>query len=318
MTPQVEARSDVWLEAHALSDVELADRIHADGIDILVDLTGHTGILRLGVFAQQPAPLQVTWLGYLNTTGLSRIRYRLCDAQTDPPGFTERLHTETLVRLPHSQWCYRPVARFQQVTEPPCLRNGFVTFGSFNHAPKLSASARRLWREILVRVPDARMVIVGVPEGQARDRLLHDFKEGGIDLSRLTVVPRVVLGEYFKWFNAVDMAFDSTPYSGGTTTCDTLWMGVPVLTVPGARSVSRSAASILSTVGLTAWIARSPDDYVRLAVQFARDTPLLAELRKSLRQRIERSPIMDEPQFTRDLESAYRSMWQTWCRSGEP
>lgn len=316
VTRQIESRSDAWRDAHGLSDDELADRIHADGIDILVDLSGHAGIMRLGVFAQQPAPVQVAWLGYLNTTGLSRIRYRLCDAHTDPPGLTESLHTETLVRLPHSQWCYRPVARFPQVTEPPCLQAGYVTFGSFNHAPKLSVAVRRLWCEILARVPTARLVIVGLPPGEIRDRLLHDFVAGGIDAARLSLVPRVGLDEYFRWFNAVDIALDTTPYSGGTTTCDTLWMGVPALTVPGARSVSRSAASILTEVGLTSWIAQSPDDYVRLAVRYASDVPLLAELRRSLRQRIEQSPIMDEAAFARDLERAYRSLWQAWCSSG--
>ena len=313
MTRQLEARSDMWLDAHTLSDWQLADRIHSDAIDILVDLTGHAGIMRLEVFAQQPAPVQVTWLGYLNTTGLKRVHYRLCDAHTDPPGLTESLHTETLVRLPHSQWCYRPIARIPHATEPPCTRNGFVTFGSFNHAPKLSAAVRTLWIEILARLPDARLLIVGVPEGRARDRLLQDFAAGAISRSRLTIVPRVSLDEYFDRFNAVDIALDSTPYSGGTTTCDTLWMGVPVVTVPGARSVSRSAASILATVGLSSWIAQSPQDYVQLAARFGADRVLLAELRRSLRQRLQASPLMDEQGFVRDLESAYRRMWQSWC-----
>lgn len=313
VTRQVRERTDHYLDAHALSDRELADRIHEDAIDILVDLTGHAGLMRLGVFAQQPAPVQVTWLGYLNTTGLTRIRYRLCDAYTDPPGLTEHLHTESLIRIPHSQWCYRPVAQFPQVADSPCLRNGFVTFGSFNNFPKLSASVRRLWIDVLTRVPEARMVIVGVPQGTARDGLLADFDAGGIDRSRLTIVSHVALGEYFSSFNAVDIALDSTPYSGGTTTCDTLWMGVPVLTVPGARSASRSAASILTGVGMESWIAANPEDYVRLAQRYGRDHGLLAELRKTLRQRIERSPLMDERGFTRNLEGTYRTLWRRWC-----
>jgi predicted O-linked N-acetylglucosamine transferase (SPINDLY family) len=296
-----------------MSDSELADTINRDEIDILVDLTGHAGRLRLGVFAQQPSPVQVTWLGYLSTVGLTRIRYRLSDARSDPPGLTEHLHTETLVRLPHSQWCYRPWVPIDHATEPPFRRNGFITFGSFNNMPKLSRTVLKLWFEILARLPDSRLVIVGVPEGHARERLHREFGEAGVDASRITIVPRIPLDQYFRWFDAVDIALDTMPYSGGTTTCDTLWMGVPVVTCPGSRSVSRSAASILATVGLPAWIASTPEDYVRLAVEFARDGAAIAELRKSLRQRMRESPIMDEPRFVSDVEDAYRQMWRTWC-----
>jgi len=315
-TRQLKSRADAWRDAAKISDPELADLINRDAIDILVDLTGHAGIIRLGVFAEQPAPVQFTWLGYLNTTGLTRIQYRLCDAHTDPPGLTDHLHTETLIRLPNSQWCYRTFLAVDHATEPPFRRNGFITFGSFNHAPKLSPTVRRLWSEILTRLPDSRMVVVGVPEGHARDRLLQDFRGAGIAASRLTIAPRVPLDEYFRWFNAVDIALDSTPYSGGTTTCDSLWMGVPVITVPGPRSVSRSAASILSAAGLAEWIAPTPEDYVRLAVEFARDRAVVAQLRTSLRQRLRESPMMDEPRFVRDVEAAYRRMWRTWCSSG--
>jgi predicted O-linked N-acetylglucosamine transferase (SPINDLY family) len=313
VTRQVQSRTDVWRDATKMSDSELADTINRDEIDILVDLTGHAGRLRLGVFAQQPSPVQVTWLGYLSTVGLTRIRYRLSDARSDPPGLTEHLHTETLVRLPHSQWCYRPWVPIDHATEPPFRRNGFITFGSFNNMPKLSRTVLKLWFEILARLPDSRLVIVGVPDGSARERLIRDFGDAGIDASRITIVPRVPLDQYFRWFDAVDIALDTMPYSGGTTTCDTLWMGVPVVTCPGSRSVSRSAASILATVGLPAWIASTPEDYVRLAVEFARDGAAIAELRKSLRQRMRESPIMDEPRFVSDVEDAYRQMWRTWC-----
>ena len=157
------------------------------------------------------------------------------------------------------------------------------------------------------------MTVVGLPEGHARDRLLEEFRQAGIAASRLTIVPRVPLDEYFRWFNSVDIALDSTPYSGGTTTCDTLWMGVPVVTLAGPRSVSRSAASILTTVGLSDWIAASPEDYVRLAVEFSMNRGMLAGIRGSLRQRLQRSPLMDEKGFVRDLEALYRHMWRRWC-----
>jgi len=313
VTRRVQALADVWRDASGMSDTEFADTINRDAIDVLVDLTGHAGVNTLGVFAQQPAPVQVSWLGYLNTTGLARIQYRLCDAYTDPPGVTDHLYTETLVRLPHSQWCYRPFLSVDPATEPPFKRNGYITFGSFNNAPKLSPTVRRLWADILTRIPNSRLVVLGMLEGRARDRLMMDFLQAGIVASRLTIVPYVPMEEYFPWFNRVDMALDTTPYSGGTTTCDTLWMGVPVVTVPGPRSVSRSAASVLSTLGLHQWIAATPDDYVRLAVEFARDEAVLATLRRSLRQRMRASPLMDEPRFVRDIEAAYRRMWKTWC-----
>jgi protein O-GlcNAc transferase len=318
VTPHVLAMSDAWRDCAKMSDMELADAINRDRIDVLVDLSGHTGIPCLNVFAQQPAPVQVTWLGYLNSTGLTRIRYRLCDAYTDPPGMTEHLHTETLVRLPHSQWCYRPFVLMGHADEPPMLRNGFVTFGSFNSPVKISETTHKLWCELLARLPDSRLTIVGVTEGRARERLLRSFGSAGIPASRITMVGRVALTEYFRWFDAVDIALDTTPYSGGTTTCDALWAGVPVVTAPGARPFSRSAASILSTAGLSEWIASTPEDYVRLAVEFARKEEVVIELRRSLRQRMRESPLMDEVQFARDLEGAYRRMWRAWCESTAP
>lgn len=318
VTRRVQALADVWRDASSMSDTEFADAINGDAIDVLVDLTGHAGVTALGVFSQQPAPVQVSWLGYLNTTGLTRIQYRLCDAYTDPPGMTDHLYTETLVRLPHSLWCFRPFFSIEHASEPPHKRNGFITFGSFNNAPKLSQTTRRLWSEILTRLPDSRLVVAGTFEGHARNRLIQELLDTGIAGSRLTIVPRTGLEEYFPWFDAVDIALDTTPYSGGTTTCDTLWMGVPVVTFPGSRPGSGSAASILSAVGLTEWIAATPEDYVRLAVEFAREKESVTKLRGSLRQRMRESPLMDEPQFVRDLEDAYRRMWRTWCKDVTP
>lgn len=309
----IRSRVDNWLDVGSMSQSELADTINRDGIDILVDLSGHSGAARLGVFAQQPAPVQVSWLGYLNTTGTTRIQYRLCDHYTDPAGTTEHLHTETLIRLPNSQWCYRSLIAVDSSATPPLEQNGYPTFGSFNQVTKLSPSVRKLWAEILKRMPGSRLVIVGVPEGTVRESLIRDFESAGVAASRITVVGRVKIEEYFRWLDKVDLALDTFPYSGGTTTCDALWMGVPVITVPGTRSISRSSASILSTVGLVDWVAETPDDYVRMAVEFARAGSLIANLRKSLRQTMRESPLMDEIRFARDIEDAYRNMWRTWC-----
>lgn len=279
VTAELRQLADHWRDAAALDDDALAQAIRDDGIDILVDLAGHSGDSRLEVFARRPAPLQVSWLGYLHTTGTRCIRYRLCDRHTDPAPRADALHTETLVRLPHSQWCYRPFLTLPHAPEPPCRANGWVTFGSFNQPAKLSPLTRRRWRELLERVPDSRLLVVGVPGERAAQRLREDLGAG----ERVRTVARANLDDYFRLLDTVDIALDTSPYSGGTTTCDALWMGVPVITEPGERSVSRSAASVLATLGLADWIA-------------------------ALRARMRASPLMDEAGFTRALEAAYLGM----------
>jgi predicted O-linked N-acetylglucosamine transferase (SPINDLY family) len=244
---------------------------------------------------------------------MTRMQYRLCDGYCDPPDLSDRFHTEILYRLPNSQWCYRSFISIDPSETPPFLQNGFITFGSFNHIAKLSKTVRRLWGEILVQMPSSRLVVVGVPEGCAKDDLLQDLEDAGVSVKRVHIVPPVMLNEYFRWFNAVDIALDTTPYSGGTTSCDALWMGVPIVTMPGSRSISRSAASILSAVGLSEWIASTPQDYIRKAVEFAQQDVVIANLRMTLRQRMRESSLMDEARFARDIEVAYRSMWRAWC-----
>ena len=314
-TRQVAARADVWRPLGSRPAAELAQAINRDAIDVLVDLSGHTGIGALGAFALKPAPVQATWLGYMNTTGLTRIGYRLCDAYTDPPGRAERLHTEKPVALPNCQWCYRPSLSVEPAPEAPRKKNGFVTFGSFNQVSKLSPGTHRLWAEILRRLPDSRLVVASVPEGYAKDSLLRIFGEVGVATSRVTFLPYVAFDEYFRRFNDADIALDSMPYSGCSTTVDTLWMGVPVITLPGSTSVSRATASILSVLGLGEWIAASPDEYVRLAVKLAREPAALWG--SPLRERMRASPLMDELRFTRDLEAAFRAMWRAWCKGSE-
>jgi predicted O-linked N-acetylglucosamine transferase (SPINDLY family) len=312
VTAQLRGSSDGWRDAAALGDAAVAQAIEDDGIDILVDLIGHAPGSRLGIFARRPAPVQLTWQSYLHSTGLRSMQYRLCDAYTDPPGVAERVHTETLVRLPDTQWCYRPFLSVDAVTVPPCMRKGFITFGSFNHGSKISPTTRRQWREILQRQPDAHLVLVGIPPSRGARELARDLGE-----SRIRFVPRVPLDEYYGWYNEVDIALDTTPYSGGTTTCDALWMGVPVVTAPGSRAISRSAGSLLRAVGLEDWIAPSSEEYAALAVARARDPAGLAVLRAGLRQRVQNSPVMDENQAARHLESAYRRLWRRWCEGND-
>lgn len=316
VTEQVRAGADHWRDARAMSETELADAVHRDAIDILFDLAGHSGICRLGVFAQQPAPVQAAWLGYLNTTGLTRIHYRVTDAVCDPPGLSDRLHTEELVRLPHCQWCYRPFVDVAARGAAPFEANRYVTFGSFTQIAKLTASMRALWARILREVPDSRLVIAGVSDAGVRGRLLDALARDGVDRARITLLPFASMQEYFRALDGIDIALDTAPYSGGTTTCDALWMGVPVMTLPGTRTTSRSAASILTSVGLADWIADSPEDYVLRAVQYARDAETLAALRRTLRAQMRASPLLDEERFARDMEHALREMWRRWCARG--
>jgi predicted O-linked N-acetylglucosamine transferase (SPINDLY family) len=196
-------------------------------------------------------------------------------------------------------------------------QSGFVTFASFNQVSKLSPSAQVLWGEILMRLPDSRLMVAGVPEGYAKESLLGRLASAGVAASRITFVPHVAQEEYFRRFDAADIALDSMPYSGCSTTFDTLWMGVPVVTLAGTTSVSRSTASVLSELGLAEWIASTPEEYARLAVELARDPSAVCMLRSSLRETMRASPLMDEARFARDLEAAYRGMWRAWCGGPE-
>jgi len=314
VTARLRDLADAWFEGASLSDEGLADAIYRDGVDVLVDLSGHTGVYRLDVFAQKPAPVQVSWLGYLNTTGLTRIQYRLCDSRTDPPGESDALHTEELVRLPYSQWCYRPFVSVEPAVQPPSQKNGFVTFGSFNQPSKISGNTCALWCEILRRVPGSRLFVAGATTEAARNRLLAGVTRAGVGSDRVAFAPRVEVDEYYRLFGTVDIALDTMPYGGGTTTLDALWMSVPVVTAPGQTPVSRSASSILRILGLESWIASGPQDYVRLAVERAQQPHELASLRGTLRQRLLSSPLMDEAGFARHVENAFRELWRRWCR----
>jgi predicted O-linked N-acetylglucosamine transferase (SPINDLY family) len=309
VTKQLQGLCDGWLDAADMDDASIVEAIRRDGIDILVDLIGHAPGSRPGIFARRAAPVQITWQSYLHSTGLRSMQYRLCDAYTDPPGVAERVHTEALVRLPDTQWCYRPFIEMDAVTRSPCVDKGYVTFGSLNHPSKISPATRGQWREILRRVPSARLVLIGLVPSRGTAEIVRDI-DGG---DRVQVVSRVPLYEYYRWYNEIDIALDTAPYSGGTTTCDALYMGVPVVTAPGTRAISRSAGSLLKAVGLEDWIAT---DYVELAVKKASDVQALAALRAGLRRRVQNSPVMNEPKAARDLEAAYRAMWRNWCEGG--
>ena len=312
VTARLKALSRRWIECAGISDQQLAARIEADRIDILVDLAGHTAGNRLPAMARKPAPVQATWLGYLNTSGLSAMDYRLTDRYADPPGVSERFHTEKLLRLPDSQWCYRHPGPTPTVSPLPALGAGAVCFGSFNKFQKLSPFLLQLWADALLQLGNAKLLFVGVPS-EAQAPLAGFFAERGLEPGRLELHDRMPLDRFRAMHQRVDIALDAHPYSGATTTCDSLWMGVPTLTLAGASSISRSCTSLLQTLGLPDWIARTPAEFVELARRHAGDLQRLAGLRAGLRAKMQASPLMDAARFTANLEHAYRRMWQAHC-----
>lgn len=288
---------------------DVAKLIQSDAIDILIDIAGHTGHNQLLTFARRAAPVQVTWLDYLGTTGLLNMDYRITDAVADPPG-AEAFHTEQLLRMPHTQWSWQPDAAAPVVAPLPALRNGYVTFGSFNNAIKLTDATLALWRTLLDALPASRLVIAGIAEGVARERILAQLNT---DTARISFLPRVSVNAYRESFSQVDIALDPMPFSGATTTLDALWQGVPVLTLPGATSCSRSSASILTALGLTDWVATDHADWLARALRLSADTETLIALRAGLRARVSTSPLTDVHAFTAALETHYRAIWRTWC-----
>jgi predicted O-linked N-acetylglucosamine transferase (SPINDLY family) len=313
VTAAMRELADGWLDCAELSDAQLADRIRADRIDILVDLAGHTVHHRLKVFALRPAPLQVTYLGYPNTTGLTSIDYRITDAKADPPGEADRLNVEKLARLPRSFLCYRPGPDLQIAEQPPAAQSGQLTFGCFNNFQKLSESFFSAAAKVLAAVPRSRLLLkaraLGTPS--VAQRVRDRFAGAGIDASRLELLGWESSPEsHLAIYRRVDIALDSFPYNGTTTTCEALWMGVPVVAVRGDRHAGRVGASLLETVGLGELVARDVEDYVGIAARLAGDLARLARLRATMRDRLRASPLMDERGFVRELEDCYRAMWR--------
>ena len=304
-----------WHVIAAETDAAVADQIRRDQIDILVDLSGHTNHDRLAVFATHPAPVQVSWLGYLDTTGLVTMDYRICDWYTDPKGATEHLHTERLYRMPHSQWCYAPIYDVPLAAPNQGERATAVVFGSFNQYMKVSDFCLDLWCRVLGQVPEARLIVLGVPGGKTQDAFRRRLAQRNINPDRVEIHDRVGILEYFAAIASVDIAFETFPYNGATTALDALWMGVPLVAWPGERSVARGSYSILQSIQLPELIANGPDDYVRRNVYLARDQSRRNALRTTLRDRLAKSPLMDRATFVADLESAYREMWRVWCNS---
>lgn len=316
VTARLKGYADRWRECAALSDEALSDLVRRDQIDILVDLSGHTAGSRLGAFARKPAPVQVTWLGYVNTTGIPEMDYRITDPRASPDGMLEAFHSERLVRLPHSQWCYEAPADSPPVEEPPSKRTGHVTFAAFSSLAKIGPPVIELWSRLLVRIPESRLLIAWRGLDSIRDEFRARFAQHGVAPERIELHDRQPFLDYLRLHGAADVVLDPFPYTGGTTTCHALWMGVPVVTLPGETASSRGGASLLHAIGLGALVAETPDEYVDIAAALARDAFRLAELRAGMRNRMAASPVMDAGRFARNLEDAYRTMWVTWCKGG--
>jgi predicted O-linked N-acetylglucosamine transferase (SPINDLY family) len=315
-TQRLRQLADGWREIYTLNDAQVAELIRQDKIDILVDLSGHTMDNRLLVFARKPAPVQVTYLGYPSTTGLDTIDYRLTDAWADPQGETEHLHAEQLVRLPHGFLCYLPASKCPDVSPPPVLKSNQITFGCFNNLAKVNPELIGWWAKILQSVPNSRLIIKSKPLVDSDNcAYLHGlFQQYGIERDRVQLIGWLAnQTQHLDLYNQVDIALDTFPYHGTTTTCEAMWMGVPVITQAGQTHVSRVGVSLLSSVGLEALIAASSEEYIQKAVDLANNKEQLQELRANLRHRMQVAPLTNASLITRSLEEAYRAMWRRFC-----
>jgi len=321
VTARLQGYADIWRDALSLSDEQLAGQIRQDEIDILVDLTLHMAGNRLLVFARKPAPVQVTWLGYPGSTGLAAMDYRLSDPYLDPLGMDESIYSEQTIRLPDSFWCYDPLdGREIVVNALPALESregqaGRVTFGCLNNFCKVNQGILALWAQVLRQVPNSRLLLLA-PQGSPRQRLLAYLSQQGIDADRVAFFSHQSRRDYLAVYHRIDLGLDSCPYNGHTTSLDSFWMGVPVVTLVGPSGISRAGWCQLSNLGLAELAGQTPEQFVQIAVNLANDLPRLQHLRATLRQRMEASPLMDAPRFAGNIETAYRQMWRKWCAAG--
>ena len=311
VTERLRGLAEHWSDIARMTDDAAAARIRADKIDLLIDLAGHTAGHSLLLFARRPAPVQATWIGYPNTTGLDAIDCRITDAICDPPGEADSCHSEKLVRLPANFSCYESDPNAPDVNSLPAQESGVVTFGCFNNFAKVTPEVVALWARLLTELPKARLLLKsrGLGDPAVAARLRTTFANAGVGADRVVLNgEELSVAKHLSLYHGVDIGLDPFPYNGTTTTCEALWMGVPVLTLAGRSHAARVGASLLTHVGLGNWIAQSPDAYVALAVAAARDVESLARLRNELRERMRSSPLCDAPRFTRNFEAACFAM----------
>ena len=311
VTDRIKSLCHGWCSIVGLPDEDAALRIKDDGIDILIDLAGHTAHNRLPLFSWKPAPLQLSWLGYFATTGLTAIDYLIADPWTLPES-EEANFTEKIWRLPETRLCFSPPDENVEVSPLPALSNGYLTFACFNNLTKMSDKVVTLWAQVLTAVPDSRLFLKSpqLKEAFVQQGVAERFALAGVDPGRLIMEGLSSRAEYLKTYQRVDIALDPFPYTGGTTTCEALWMGVPILTLAGERFLSRQGVGLLMNVGLPEWIASNTDEYLARAGSHASNLESLAFLRAGLRQQVLASPLCDAPRFARHFELALRNMWR--------
>ena len=313
VSKRLRGRFDHWYKCASMSDDELAGLVRGQRIDVLVDLAGHTGHNRLAVFARKPAPVQVSWFGYMQTTGLATIDWRLTDPQHDPPG-SEPYYTEKLWRLP-AVACFMPDPDSPEPGPPPFERNGFVTFASANNWAKVSEGAKDAWAAILRASPRARLAVVarGGDESRVQEAIRGEFSRRGVDATRIDIRPFMPLAQFLAFFRDVDVALDPFPYGGGTTTLHTLWMGVPIVALEGDTELARATPAALRGTGLAGFVAATVDEYVAIGAQLAGMPAPIGGIRASLRERIAATAARDYAGFARTVENAFRGMWRQFC-----
>lgn len=319
VSEQIKSCCRSWQSSSGLSDAALAEKIHADGIDILFDLSGHTALSRLPVFAHKPAPIQVSWLGYLGTTGLAAIDYYVADPWTLPPS-EERHFSERIWRLPETYVCFSSPHEDVPVAPLPASSNGYVTFGCFNNLSKINDAVIALWARVLERTPASRLFLKTKQLGEesVRQGIVARFSACGIDPARLDLKGHSGRAEHLADHRCVDIALDPFPCPGLTTSVEALWMGLPVLTLAGEHFLSRQGIGVLMNAGLPEWVAADADEYVAKSAAFAADTVALAALRAGLRQKVLDSPLFDAQRFARHFEAALRAMWKEWLAAARP
>jgi tetratricopeptide repeat protein len=309
VTQRLKSLTSNWHHLYGRSHAKIAHQIRNDKIQILVDLAGHSSNGCEEVLAKKPAPYIVTWLGYLASTGMESVNYRLTDIYSDPIGLTEELHTEKLIRLPVAQWCYQIQEHTRKIpVEMPYRDNGYITFGSFNQVAKLSERCLELWARLLQAVPDANLRVAAISNKEAKDRILQIMTENNVDKSRIEFQGMENADTYFQSYNFVDIALDSYPYTGGTTTCDALAMGVPVLTLAGKRSVSRSAASLLHTLGHPEWVAENDNDFIENALALVERVKSSDYNKNGLRGEFTSSVLTDGRKFAEHFGEAMQTI----------
>lgn len=314
MTEVYRKKVDHFKDIRAIPDMQVSGMIRKDQIDVLLDLAGHTAGSRLPIFALKSAPIQITQFGYPDTTGVPGFGYRITDAFADPKGSTEALHTEELVRLPGLAWCYQPPVDSPEVPKRS-PKAGAIIFGSLNNMAKHNGKVLSLWARLLGAVPGSKLRLLSGPGQESIKMVRHAMQTAGVNPDRVEFLPRMEKKEYFAALGEIDISLDPFPYNGGITSCDTLWMGTPLLTLAGKTYVSRQGVAILSNLGLEDWIAKTQEEFIEKAKKAASEGARLSLLRGKLRETVKKSPICDWKAYGVKWEEAVRKLWKNWCAS---